>query len=62
MSQIDTVFISTNFEEVEMEDNPDRLLCRYEFYEILVRIAHDKYIKVYGMKEYAKGSCKDFQR
>ncbi|CAI2385868.1 unnamed protein product [Moneuplotes crassus] len=45
MKEIDTIFITTNFEEVDMEDNPDKLLCRYEFYEILVRIANQKYIK-----------------
>ena len=45
MSTIDTLFIATNFEEVDMEDNPDKYLCRYEFYEILVRIAIEKYYK-----------------
>lgn len=44
MSMIDTAFVVTNFEEVDLEDNPDRFLCRYEFYEILVRIARDKYV------------------
>ena len=33
----------TNVELVEQEDNPSRELCRYEFLEILVRIAGAKY-------------------
>ena len=45
MSAIDTMFIATNFEEEDMEDNPDRALCRYEFMEILCRIADYKYKK-----------------
>jgi hypothetical protein len=45
MTQIDSIFITTNFEEVDMENNPDRYLCRYEFFEIIVRIAKEKYLK-----------------
>ena len=45
MAAIDTMFIATNFEEEAMEDNPDRELCRYEFMEILCRIADHKYRK-----------------
>jgi hypothetical protein len=30
-------------ELVEQEDNPDRDLCRFEFYEIIVRLARPKY-------------------
>ena len=45
MLKIDTAFVVTNFEEVDLEDNPDRFLCRYEFYEILVRMAKDKYLE-----------------
>jgi uncharacterized lipoprotein YddW (UPF0748 family) len=29
----------------DLEDNPDKDLCRYEFYEIFVRIADEKYRK-----------------
>ncbi|CAI2359328.1 unnamed protein product [Moneuplotes crassus] len=42
---IDNTFITTNFEQVELEDNPDKSLCRYEFYEILIRLSYAKYIK-----------------
>ncbi|CAI2364707.1 unnamed protein product [Moneuplotes crassus] len=49
-STIDRVFIVTNFEEVEQEDNPDRDLCRYEFYEIIARLAREKY---YNTKIYS---------
>jgi hypothetical protein len=45
VSTIDRVFIATNVEIVDLEDNPDRDLCRYEFYEILVRMAEEKYRK-----------------
>ena len=40
---IDRLFIATNFEITEMEDNPDRELCRYELYELLLRIGNAKY-------------------
>ena len=43
MTTIDRVFIITNVEEVEQEDNPDRDLWRYEFYEIVARLAKEKY-------------------
>lgn len=42
LTTIDRVFIVTNFEVVEQEDNPDRDLCRYEFYEIICRLAKEK--------------------
>jgi hypothetical protein len=43
MQTIDRVFIATNVELVEQEDNPDRDLCRFEFYEILCRLGAAKY-------------------
>ncbi len=39
ISTIDRLFIATNVELEEIEENPDRALCRYEFFEILVRLA-----------------------
>jgi hypothetical protein len=45
MSTIDSIFMATNFEEVDQQYNPDKALCRYEFYEIIVRVAIEKYIK-----------------
>ena len=44
-SDIDRIFIATNFEEEQLSDNDDRNLCRYEFFEILVRIAKTKYLE-----------------
>lgn len=38
-STIDRLFIAANVELVDIEENPDRALCRYEMWEILVRIA-----------------------
>jgi hypothetical protein len=43
MATVDRAFIAVNFEEDEIGDNPNRSLCRYEFMEILVRIADSKY-------------------
>lgn len=48
-TDIDRLFFAVNFEEVQgegqvdLEDNPDQELCRYEFYEIVVRMAKLKY-------------------
>ena len=47
-SDIDRLFFAVNFEEVggtagDLEDNPDKELCRYEFFEIIVRMAKLKY-------------------
>lgn len=43
------MFIATNFEEeddtLEAEVNDDDKLCRFEFYEIIVRLAFGKYIR-----------------
>lgn len=50
MSAIDRIFIATNVEVVDLEDNADRSLCRYEFYEILVRMSYTKFVE--------KGPCK----
>ena len=41
---IDTYFKATNFEEVDMEQNDDNSLCRFEFMEMIVRIAKGKYM------------------
>lgn len=45
MSIIDRLFIATNVELVDMVDNADRALCRFEFYEIIVRIAQQKFFE-----------------
>jgi len=49
LSVVDRLFVAVNFEDnsngYEGEDNPDKLLCRYEFLEILIRLAGEKYIK-----------------
>ncbi len=42
-SMVDRAFIAVNFEVDDIDDNPNRELCRYEFMEILVRIADAKY-------------------
>jgi hypothetical protein len=42
LSTIDRLFIAVNFDGAPnggLDDNPEKELCRYEFYEILVRMA-----------------------
>jgi hypothetical protein len=53
LSMIDRAFIAVNFEEEDLDDNPNRELCRYEFMEILVRIADFKYRQRKEEKTYA---------
>jgi hypothetical protein len=45
MSVVDRLFIATNVELFDMVDNADRALCRFEFYEIIVRIAQAKLVE-----------------
>ncbi len=42
---IDTYFKATNFEEEDQDNNDDFALNRFEFLEILVRIAKGKYVE-----------------
>ena len=49
MQDIDRIFIATNFEEEEQEGNDDRSLCRFEFFEIIVRMARQKYCDNLGV-------------
>ena len=43
MATYDRIFVAANVELVAQEENPDKMLCRFEFYEILARIAQVKY-------------------
>jgi hypothetical protein len=43
--QIDNHFVMVNFEEVDQGDNPNKALIRFEFIEMLVRMAKDKYFR-----------------
>jgi hypothetical protein len=36
---IDRAFVATNFEVEDQQDNPDSMLCRFEFLEIMYRLA-----------------------
>jgi hypothetical protein len=54
LAAIDRLFIVTNFEVVDNADNPDRALCRYELFEILVRIANLKYRETGQAQTYAE--------
>lgn len=48
-TDIDRIFIATNFEEEDLEENDDNSLCRFEFLEIIARMAKTKF--------YGKGVC-----
>jgi len=43
LAAIDRIFIATNVELQALDENPDKMLCRYEFYEYIVRLAQIKY-------------------
>lgn len=43
LATIDRLFIATNVELEALDDNPDKALCRFEFFEILVRLANVKF-------------------
>ena len=40
---VDRCFVAVNYEEVDLEENDDNSLCRYELLEIVVRMAKIKY-------------------
>ena len=44
MADVDRIFIATNVELDDQEGNDDRSLCRFEFYEIITRMAKTKYL------------------
>ena len=56
MSVIDRLFIAVNVEIFDMVDNADRALCRFEFYEIIVRIAQAKFVDNGHFKSIAKAT------
>lgn len=42
-TDVDRIFITANFEEVDDAVNDDNALCRFEFFECIVRMAKTKY-------------------
>ena len=42
--RIDQLFVATNVEIVDQKFNDDKALCRFEFFEILIRIAKDMHV------------------
>lgn len=55
-SMLDTLFIAVNvdLEEEAGGENPDAALIRYEFIELLVRIAKEKFFKTHTCKTMAE--------
>ena len=45
ISDVDIIFVATNVEIEDQEGNDDRSLCRFEFYEIITRMANKKYLE-----------------
>lgn len=62
VGMVDRAFIAVNYEEENLDDNPNRELCRYEFMEILIRIADFKYRQNKVEKEKAKTFAEAYQR
>lgn len=54
LDTLDKAFIDTNMEIEAMPDNPATALQRFEFLEIIARIAEAKYIKTGRLKKYHK--------
>lgn len=54
---IDRIFLATNFEEQDLEENDDNSLCRFEFMEIIARLAREKYQQK-GTETTIWASCK----
>ena len=48
LATIDRTFIVTNYDDQHVEGNPVQQLCRYEFMEILVRLAGEKFKRKRG--------------
>ena len=48
LETVDRAFIATNYDVEHTEGNPEKQLCRYEFLEILVRLAGEKYRRSEG--------------
>jgi hypothetical protein len=46
LATIDRLFIATNVEIVANDENPDKELCRFEVFEILLRMANAKFREV----------------
>jgi hypothetical protein len=45
MSIIDVLYISSIYDKKDEVQNENSYMCRYEFIECIVRIAHEKYVK-----------------
>jgi hypothetical protein len=43
IARIDQLFVNTNYEVIANDENPDSELCRFEFFEILLRLGNAKY-------------------
>lgn len=55
---MDRAFVATNYEEVDLDNNDDNSLCRYELLEIIVRLAKMKYVDKGVLSTYAESTTK----
>ena len=44
MSSVTSAFRASNAEIIDQVGNDDKQLCRFEFFEVLIRIAKGKYL------------------
>jgi hypothetical protein len=54
VNSINRFFIAVNVEISNQDENPDKELIRFEFIELMVRIAHEKYKRFGEAKTYAE--------
>jgi hypothetical protein len=45
MSAIDTLYIASTYEQKDQVQNDNSQMCRYQFIECIIRMAHEKYVK-----------------
>jgi hypothetical protein len=57
-ADVDRSFIAVNFEEVDLENNDDKSLCRYELFELFARLAKIKFVEKGIVKTVAEATEK----
>ena len=56
LQDMDRAFVATNYEEVELDNNDDNSLCRYELMEIIVRLAKMKFMDKGDYESFAEAT------
>ena len=58
LQDMDRAFVATNYEEVDLDNNDDNSLCRYELMEIIVRLAKMKFMDKGDYESFAEATQK----